>query len=124
MKALIQMDSKRLIREKTTIHALLLIYCAHHHRVESDQLCTKCKTVFDYAIKRLSACPFQGQKPTCANCTIHCYNSDMQDKVRKIMRYSGPRLIFKHPILAIYHIIDGRIAPQALKNKTISNPEN
>ncbi|WP_458777608.1 nitrous oxide-stimulated promoter family protein [Desulforhopalus sp. 52FAK] len=118
------MDSKRLVREKKTIQALLSLYCRHHHPSKSDQLCTECKTVFDYAIKRLSACPLQNNKPTCANCIIHCYSKDMQNKIRRIMRYSGPRLIFKHPILAICHIIDGRIKPSPLKNDRRSNPED
>ncbi|MFW2365981.1 MAG: nitrous oxide-stimulated promoter family protein, partial [Desulforhopalus sp.] len=51
---------------------------------------------------------FQQDKPTCGNCTIHCYKQDMRDKVRKVMRYSGPKMIRFHPLLAFFHLLDSR----------------
>ena len=32
----------------------------------------------------------------------------MREKIRMVMRYSGPRMIYKHPIAAIWHMIDRR----------------
>ncbi len=32
----------------------------------------------------------------------------MRERVRVVMRTAGPRMIWKHPILAIRHVIDGR----------------
>jgi hypothetical protein len=33
--------------------------------------------------------------------------------MREVMRYAGPRMIWRHPILAIWHMIDGkREAPE------------
>jgi hypothetical protein len=32
----------------------------------------------------------------------------MSDKIRTVMRYAGPRMLLRHPILAIGHLLDGR----------------
>jgi hypothetical protein len=32
----------------------------------------------------------------------------MREKIRVVMRYSGPRMMFSHPILAIKHVMDGK----------------
>jgi hypothetical protein len=39
----------------------------------------------------------------------------MKEKVKKVMRYSGPRLIYRNPILALHHVFDGRKKPLTLK---------
>ena len=52
----------------------------------------------------------RSQKTICYinnNCPIHCYKPDRREQVKSVMKYSGPRMIFKHPIFAIRHIIDG-----------------
>jgi hypothetical protein len=100
----------RLQREHQTYAAMLTIYCKHHHR--SQGLCSDCEELLAYAEKRLEKCPFQSQKPTCANCPIHCYQKEMRARTKEVMRFSGPRMLFKHPILAVAHLLDGlRKAP-------------
>jgi hypothetical protein len=32
----------------------------------------------------------------------------MRERIREVMRYAGPRMILRHPILAIWHLLDGR----------------
>jgi hypothetical protein len=67
---------------------------------------------------RLAKCPFQENKSTCANCTVHCYKPDMRQRVRAVMRYAGPRMMWRHPILALTHLlVDSRRATPALSNK-------
>ena len=70
------------------------------------------KNFFEYAMIRLEKCPFQWNKLTCAKCLIHCYKSSMRIKIRAVMRYSGPRMIFKHPVLALHHVLDGFKKPE------------
>lgn len=115
------MDSNataRINRETKTISAMLSLYCKnHHHKEHETGICDDCRAIQDYAVKRLQNCPFIANKPTCANCLVHCYNKKMQIKVRTIMRYSGPRLLFFHPILAIRHLLDGRVKPLSLNRK-------
>ena len=37
--------------------------------------------------RRLERCVFGDAKPTCANCTVHCYNAEMREKMRAMMRW-------------------------------------
>jgi len=94
-------------RELRTIEAMIGIYCRDHHQ-RPKGLCDDCGAVFAYAGQRLDKCLFPGNKPTCANCPVHCYKPEMRTRVKQIMRYAGPRMIYTHPYLAIRHILDGR----------------
>lgn len=102
----IAVKSTRLERERRTIHAMIQLYCRANHAA-ADDLCPECQALFDYASQRIEKCPFQADKPTCASCPIHCYNPAMREQVRQVMRFSGPRMIFRHPVLALLHAIDG-----------------
>ena len=97
----------RISREFRTIRAMITLYCHDHHATGSS-LCSECRALLDYAELRLEKCPFQENKTTCANCAVHCYNRSMREKVKEVMRYSGPRMTYRHPILAFYHLMDGR----------------
>jgi len=99
--------SNRLEREKTTVQIMLRLYCKdHHHSVGG--LCSECQELSDYAMNRLTHCKFGESKPTCVKCTVHCYRSVMRKRIIEIMRYSGPKMLFAHPIAAIRHLMDGR----------------
>lgn len=101
---------RRRRRELKTLEAMIAMYCRHHHG--GRPLCPECTTLAEYARRRLERCVFGDAKPTCANCVVHCYKPDMRERVRVMMRWSGPRMIFRHPVLAIVHKLDGlRAAP-------------
>ena len=97
---------KRRARELKTLLAMMVLYCRHHH--ESRTLCSECAALARYAERRLERCIFGDAKPTCANCTVHCYRAGMRKRVRVMMRWAGPRMILRHPVLAILHMVDGR----------------
>ena len=99
--------SRRIARELKTIEVMIRMYCRDHHGT-GGQLCAECSGLFDYAEKRLDKCPYGVDKPQCTKCPIHCYQKDKRDMVKTVMRYSGPRMVFRHPILAVFHFIDGR----------------
>jgi hypothetical protein len=108
-----RLATPRLSRELNTIGAMLRIYCRDHHRdvaCDAGGLCEECATLFDYARKRLAGCPYGPEKPTCANCQIHCYGPAQREQTRVMMRYAGPRMIWRHPYLALAHILDGKRA--------------
>ena len=96
----------RLERESAIVAGMIAIYCQRRH--SHNKLCPECSALLDYARQRLDKCPFQEDKPTCAGCPVHCYKLEMREKIRIVMRYSGPRMIYRHPILAISHLIDAR----------------
>jgi hypothetical protein len=31
----------------------------------------------------------------------------MRGQVREVMRYAGPRMLLRHPVLAVLHLLDG-----------------
>jgi hypothetical protein len=95
----------RIEREKVTIGHMIRIYCRHHHHPEGN-LCSDCEGLLKYAQQRVDKCIFGANKPVCAGCKVHCYNKDMREKVRDVMRYAGPRMLFRHPVLAVMHMID------------------
>jgi hypothetical protein len=100
----------RLLRELETIEAMTRIYCADHHG--TAQPCADCQALMTYASKRLAVCVFGEEKPVCAKCQVHCYGKVMREKVREVMRYAGPRMIWRHPWLALMHVVDKRyVAP-------------
>ena len=97
----------RLARELATIRAMVRIYC-HDQHGSRGPLCAECWDLMSYATRRLDRCIFGEAKPTCASCKVHCYNAAMRERVRTVMRYAGPRMIWRHPLLAVAHIVDGR----------------
>lgn len=106
----------RIVREKKTVRAMVEIYCRDHHST-GRELCPECGDILNYALTRLDKCPFQEGKTTCANCPVHCYQPAMKDKIKEVMRYSGPRMTYRHPVLAMYHLMDGRKKPSPAKDR-------
>jgi len=96
----------RMRREAETVEVMIRRYCRDKHE-QSGDLCPDCSELLQYAHKRLKRCPFQEGKTTCGNCGVHCYKPEMRDKIRKIMRYVGPRMLLSKPILSLRHAIDG-----------------
>jgi hypothetical protein len=112
--------SKRLEREARTLQALMACYCdgVHHRPLKTEgsigefrpqprELCDECGQLLTHALERLARCHFQADKPTCARCPIHCYGRQQRTQMQSVMRYAGPRLMWRHPILALRHMVDG-----------------
>jgi len=104
-------------RELKIIDTMVRMYCRDHRHERREALCAECAALFDYARRRLQRCVFGDAKPTCANCLVHCYSVDMRERVRIVMRWSGPRMLLRHPILAIRHMLDGRRPSPTLPDK-------
>lgn len=100
------MKQPRIAREGRTVSVMIDLYCRKQHG--GSELCPDCRELAVYAAERLWKCPFQNGKTTCAKCPVHCYKPAMRERIRAVMRYSGPRMIYRHPVLAVYHLVDGR----------------
>ncbi len=98
------MSKARLDREKKTISHMMEIYCRGRH--SGGHPCSGCRQLLDYAMQRIDGCPYGGAKPSCAKCPVQCYNPVMGERIRQVMRYSGPRMMMYHPVLAIRHFLD------------------
>jgi hypothetical protein len=101
-------EHPRLRRERQTIQVLFRIYCRDRHGLAEQQLCPACQELETYALARLARCPFQEAKPACAKCVVHCYKPEMRQQVRLVMRHAGPKMLLRHPILALRHLLDER----------------
>ena len=99
--------SRRLVREARTVEAMIRVACRGQHGTRGD-LCAECAELLAYACERLDTCQFGAEKPTCAKCPVHCYKPAMRERIRAVMRYAGPRMMFRHPILTLFHFWDGR----------------
>ncbi len=95
----------RLRREKLTIRTMAGIYCRSHHQTR-EGLCPDCLKVLNYVLERVGSCPFGEGKPVCSVCPVHCHEPAIREKIRQVMRYSGPRMLL-HPLLSLRHFLDG-----------------
>ncbi|MCK4823151.1 nitrous oxide-stimulated promoter family protein [bacterium] len=93
-------------RESKTVKEMMEFYCRKHH--SSNGLCPECLSLMEYAHQCLERCPFQEGKTTCAKCPVYCYNPIMRERIRAIMRYSGPHMLYRHPVATLWHLIDER----------------
>jgi hypothetical protein len=103
----------RLVREERTLVAMIGQYCGEKHG-HAGQLCAECRELQDYARERLGKCPFQEGKTVCSKCPVHCYKPAMREAIKRVMRFSGPKMLFHHPVMALWHLFD-RIRKTPLK---------
>lgn len=89
--------------EKEMVSLMIRLYCRKNHKTK--ELCNECAELDRYARERSDRCPFMENKTFCSNCKVHCYKPEMREKIRKVMRFSGPRMMLYHPIMAIKHLI-------------------
>ncbi|MBT8485923.1 MAG: nitrous oxide-stimulated promoter family protein [Phycisphaerales bacterium] len=102
------MESRRIRREKKTVSIMIEMYCRDQHDDPATPgLCDGCRELHEHAMLRIDKCPFCLAKPTCVNCPVHCYKKDMRARIREVMAYAGPRMMRRHPILAMMHVVDG-----------------
>ena len=95
---------RRLAREWSTVTAMLRIYCRDQH---GGDLCQECAELHNYVRLRLDRCHFGEEKPTCAQCPVHCYQRDRREQIKAVMRHAGPKMLWEHPWLSLWHLIDG-----------------
>lgn len=94
-------------REKELVSQMIALYCKKNHHTKKT-LCPECAELQDYAVMRSDKCPFMETKTFCSNCKVHCYKPVMREKIREVMRFSGPRMLFHHPVVALRHVIETR----------------
>ena len=69
-------------------------------------LCLECQALAEYAAQRVAHCPHMEIKTFCSNCKTHCYQPQMRERIRQVMRYSGPRMLLHHPVMAVRHVVE------------------
>lgn len=104
-------------REKKIVSQMIALYCRKNHGSRGG-LCEECAELDSYARMRSEKCPFMETKTFCSNCKVHCYKPDMREKIREVMRFSGPRMIFSHPIAAVSHVIESKKEKKRLEKES------
>jgi hypothetical protein len=94
---------RRLNREWKTVRAMIHVYCRHQH---GGDWCEECEDLAKYVKLRLDRCRFGEDKPTWANCPVHCYQWQRRDQIKAVMCYAGPRMMWEHPWLSLCHLLD------------------
>lgn len=97
-----EVERKRL-KEQATVEEMIKLYCKKNHRTK--ETCEECKKLIEYAKLRSEKCPFMENKTFCSNCKVHCYKPDMRTRIKDVMKFSGPRMLLTHPIMAISHVV-------------------
>ena len=90
---------KKRKKEQYVVKEMIRLYCRKNHEGydrKTGKMCPVCRELSDYA---------ELKKTFCSNCRVHCYKPEMREKIRQVMRFSGPRMLFYHPILAIWHMV-------------------
>jgi hypothetical protein len=98
--------------ERKTVEAMIHLFCRNHHQRQPP--CEECSKLMGYVDARLAACVFRERKPTCVKCPVHCYSQAMRQRIAEVMRYAGPRMMTRHPILAIRHVIRERLIKRTI----------
>ena len=94
-------------QEKKIVSEMIALYCHKKHGTKGC-VCEECAALDAYAKMRSDKCPFMETKTFCSNCKVHCYKPDMREKIREVMRFSGPRMLTVHPVMAIRHVIESK----------------
>jgi hypothetical protein len=117
------LETPRLRRERQTLQAMICLYCQEQHGTRQG-LCPSCVDLEAYALARLAHCRYGSNKSTCVNCPTHCYKPEMRQQVRTVMRYAGPRMLMKHPLLAILHLLDGKFDKRRNLDRKSKSPNS
>lgn len=103
--------------EMDVVKFMIGLYCHGKHKTPKGELCPECQELLEYVKFRRSKCPFGENKHFCANCTIHCYKPEMQEKIRNVMKYAGPRMLWYRPSGVVAHVKDTLACRKERKNK-------
>ncbi|WP_054955569.1 nitrous oxide-stimulated promoter family protein [Paenibacillus dakarensis] len=95
-------NGPKIRKEQDIVLKMIRIYCKKKHH--QKDLCAECQDLNNFAMKRLSLCQFGEEKTACAKCPIHCYKPDYRQRIKEVMRFSGPWMLLYHPIESIKHI--------------------
>ncbi len=104
-------------KEKRIVSDMIALYCRKNHGSGKGELCEQCAELAAYAKQRSDKCPFMEKKTFCSNCSVHCYEPQMRERIRAVMRFSGPRMIIYHPVTAVSHAVSVQMEKRKQKNK-------
>lgn len=105
--------ARKRARDARTVSQMVAIYCAGNHAgrerdersFAGEPICVECARLDAYAVKRTRECRRMEVKTSCDRCPVHCYSPKELERIRCVMRYAGPRMLFHHPIAGVRHLL-------------------
>ena len=105
--------ARRREREMRTVSQMIALYCRKNPACVAreyaahcgEPVCEECLALDEYAVERTRRCRKMDVKTSCEDCGNHCYRPAERERVREVMRFSGPRMLLHHPIAAIRHLL-------------------
>lgn len=101
-------DGPRILKERNVVSNMIHLYCGKKHNSKFGVLCSDCQALEQYSHRRLDHCQYGESKPTCRKCETHCYRPETRDRIRDVMRFSGPRLLLRAPLDWVRHQLHDR----------------
>ena len=101
----IQKDTEKLVRFVSMYcnahhgNRLREPFTFHHSKISAKisngpDLCDECVALLRHAIVMRVLCPLD-PKPKCRTCPQHCYRPTYREQMETVMKYAGPRSLFK-----------------------------
>ena len=103
-------------REKALVGEMIALYCKKRHGGKHG-LCPECQALLDYAPSPRDQSPVMETNTYYSKCPVHCYKPEMREKIRQVMAFAGPRMLFVHPGAAIRHVIETKREQKRLERK-------
>ena len=112
----------KLERDQKTLARFVEVYCHGNHSADQRstvdlkshdvtalagrpiELCPDCSKLLNHALVKREHCPMD-PKPQCKDCPDHCYQPTYREKIRQVMRYSGPRLLLRGRLDYLAHLL-------------------
>ncbi|MGI6033003.1 MAG: nitrous oxide-stimulated promoter family protein [Coriobacteriales bacterium] len=105
MKTQAEKLSAKRARDARVVTTMIEMHCKGVHRTGKVP-CPECAELIAYCSERVEQCPRAEEKTFCSSCPHPCYTPAMRERIREVMRWSGPRMLFVHPVLAVRHALD------------------
>jgi hypothetical protein len=114
---------KKAAKEAGVLRDFIAVYCRERHKAEEKTpftvkderlrdalgdrditLCKECSRLLNHGIAKLLLCPYD-PKPTCRKCPTHCYAPGYRERVREVMRFSGPYFVRRGRLHYLLHYL-------------------
>lgn len=114
--------AENLRHDLKTLALFISIYCRYRHLGAEKQsvrlkthdvidiagreihLCQNCTKLLTHAYVKRSHCPMS-PKPQCKHCPSHCYAPHYREQIRKVMRYSGKKMLLGGRLDYLFHLL-------------------
>lgn len=85
------------------VEKMVACHCRKHHRQKA--LCISCAELIRYIADRLKECHLPEEQSSCFMCPDYCYDAELRERIRTVMRSSATCMLVKSPVLTLKHLL-------------------